>query len=119
VARYQTNAAMTVAPYYGVDHSGARGGWRPEFVQRIRHCEYPQYLWDKLPLGGGSAAESILLLDHLQPIGRQESSFELIQYCLSKEALEIVDEWLEWLITGDLAADSVLSEIRSYLLAPG
>jgi hypothetical protein len=105
---------MQVAPYYGVDRSGTRRGWKPEFVQRIRRCEYPQYLWDKLPIGGSD--ESILRLDHLQPVGRHPSSFESTEYCLTDDALAIVDEWLSWLYRAVLPADSVLSEIRNYLL---
>jgi hypothetical protein len=116
VARYQTSSTMLVAPYYGVDPSGTRGGWRPDFVRRIRRCEYPQYAWDKLPIGG-SATESILRLDHLQPLGRQATSFELTEYCLSEDGLEVIDQWLDWLISGVLASDSVLAEIRSYLIS--
>jgi hypothetical protein len=116
VARYQTSSTMIVAPYYGADQSGTRGGWRPDFVQRIRRCEYPQYAWDKLPIAG-SATESILRLDHLQPLGRQPGSFELTQYCLSEDALEIVDQWLDWLVSGELPAESVLADIRTFLLS--
>lgn len=60
-ARYQTNPTLIAAPYYGADQGGSSGGWKPEFVERIRRCEYPQYMWDKLPLSGRD--ESILRLD--------------------------------------------------------
>src|SRR6185295_5725375 len=57
-ARWQTSATILVAPFYGVDRDGTRGGWNPGFVDRIRRCEYPQYMWDQLPLAG--ARQSVL-----------------------------------------------------------
>ena len=74
-ARYQTNPTLLAAPYYGADFGGSTGGWRPEFVARIRRCEYPQYLWDHLPVGGRD--ESILRLDHIQPVGKHGESYEV------------------------------------------
>jgi hypothetical protein len=114
-ARWQTNPTVLVAPYYGIDPSGSRGGWKPEFVERIRRCEYPQYIWDKLPIGG-STSESVLRLDHLQPVGNHKDSFEVSPYCLSEEALMIVDEWLLWLLTGSLDENGTLYTIRQGLL---
>ena len=66
-AGWQTAPTLLVAPYYGATQSGTRGGWKEEFVKRIRRCEYPQYLWDKLPING-STEESILGFDHIQPL---------------------------------------------------
>lgn len=57
-----------MAPFYGADRDGRRGGWNPLFLERIRRGEYPQYLWDKLPVGT-QVKESVLRLDHLQPLG--------------------------------------------------
>ncbi len=110
-AKYQSAPTLLVAPYYGADQSGTRGGYRPEFVTRIRRCEYPQYMWDKLPMGGSS--ESILRLDHLQPVGFHPNSFELLDYQLSDEAMEIVDTQLEWLLTGSLSTDTVFADVRA------
>jgi hypothetical protein len=112
--RYQTAPTLLVAPYYGAEQSGTRGGFTPEFVKRIRHCEYPQYLWDVLPIGGSS--ESILRLDHVQPISRLANSYEILPYRLSEEAMEIVDTHLAWLLTGNLAVESILADIREGLL---
>ncbi len=109
--RYQSAPTLLVAPYYGADQSGSRSGFRPEFVNRIRRCEYPQYMWDKLPIVGSS--ESILRLDHVQPVGFHPNSFELLPYQLSDEAMEIIDTQLEWLLTGSLPAESVLADIRT------
>jgi hypothetical protein len=113
-ARYQTNPTLIAAPYYGADQGGSSGGWKPEFVARIRRCEYPQYLWDQLPLSGRN--ESVLRLDHLQPVGRHGESYELTDFELHEEALGLVDEYLSWLLLGGFPQDSIVSEIRSVLL---
>jgi hypothetical protein len=106
-----------VAPYYGAEQSGTRGGFTPEFVKRIRRCEYPQYLWDVLPISGSS--ESILRLDHVQPISRLANSYEILPHRLSEEAMEIVDTHLAWLLTGNLRAETILADIRACLLELG
>ncbi len=113
-ARWQTAPTLLVAPFYGVDPGGTRGGWRPEMVERIRHCEYPQYFWDRLPLPG--AAESILRFDHIQPIGRHHNAHQWTRYRLSDEALSVLDEWLVWLFRDLLVADGVLADVRAELL---
>jgi hypothetical protein len=113
-ARWQTASTLLVAPFYGVDPGSTRGGWRPQIVERIRRCEYPQYLWDRLPLSGPS--ESILRLDHIQPIGRHHNAYEWTRYRLSDEALSVVDEWLVWLFRDQFPADGVLADVRAELL---
>ncbi len=113
VARYQTNRCFLIAPYYGADRGGKRGGWRPEFVQRIRRAEYPQYMWDRLPIGG--ANESILRVDHIQPIGAHNEAVRPTSYGLTADALEILDEWLTWFLKNRLAKDGVLSFLREEL----
>lgn len=110
-ARYQTNRSVLVAPYYGVPRSGRRGGWRPEFVQRIRRAEYPQYSWDRLPLRG--ASESVLRLDHLQPLGVHAQALDATPYRLTLEASQILEEWLGWFRTGELMEDGVLAYFRT------
>ena len=85
-----TAQTYLVAPYYGADRDGTRAGYNPKFIERVRHIRYPQFVWDKLPLGGPK--ESILRLDHLQPIGRHHNSFKRTGYKLSEEAIEIIDD---------------------------
>lgn len=116
-ARYQTNPTILAAPYYGADLGGSTGGWRPEFVDRIRRCEYPQYMWDSLPVPG--RRESILRLDHLQPVGKHGQSYELTEYELDAGALTVVDDYLAWLLQGALPVDSLLIEVRRALLGLG
>lgn len=112
-ARWQSVPTILVCPFFGADQDGTRGGWRPDFVRRIRHLEYPQYMWDMLPLPG--ATVSILRLDHLQPISRHPQALSVLPHRLSAEALAVMDEQLRWLTTGILAA-GVLSMVREELL---
>lgn len=65
-ANWQTTLTITVAPYFGTDGDGTRAGWREDFVTRIRHAEYPQYMLDVLPIGGVSS--SVLRLDQTMRI---------------------------------------------------
>ena len=113
-AGWQTAPTLLVAPFYGVDPGGTRGGWREDFVTRIRRGEYPQYLWDKLPLPG--AGESVLRFDHLQPIGHHANAYEWTPHRLSDEALSLVDAWMRWLLTGELPGESLLAYVRSELM---
>jgi hypothetical protein len=119
-AKWQTNRTVIVAPYYGVDEGEKRSGFNPVFVDRIRRCEYPQFFWDKLPIVG-STVESILRLDHLQPVGRSQDSIEFMPYRLSAKALLLLEEWIDWIIKDDLAfgkedEEPRLGDIREFLL---
>lgn len=115
-AKWQTSPSVLVAPYYGVDEKAdKRAGWKQEFVDRIQLGQYPQYLWDKLPLPGSS--ESILRLDHVQPLGVHHMSYQLADWRLGDEAMALVDAWLDWLRLGTIDPDSVLAEVLE-LLAP-
>jgi hypothetical protein len=110
-ASWQTTLTISIAPYFGTDGDGTRAGWREEFVTRIRHAEYPQYLWDILPIGGTSS--SVLRLDQTMPIGKDLGAFSMTKYFLSEDALQVLDEWREWLDLGRLADTSTLSLFRS------
>ncbi|KAF0159514.1 MAG: hypothetical protein FD159_455 [Syntrophaceae bacterium] len=112
-AAWQFLPYILVAPYYGAEFSGKTGGWNPDFVKRVQECEYPQYMWDKLPEKTNS---SILRLDHIQPIGTDQKAYECTPFCLGSDALKILDEWVQWLMTGCLQADGVLYDFRKGLL---
>lgn len=114
-AKWQTTKTILVAPYYGVAQSGSRGGWNSELVSRIRKCEYPQYMWDKLPCSNNDE-ESVLRFDHIQPIGADHKSIEMTAFTLSKEAISFIDEWLYWFMHGRFHEDGNLHEIRKELL---
>jgi len=113
-ASWQSNQTLLAAPYYGVELDGRRAGWNPEFVRRIQCAEYSQYLWDVLPLRGAETG-SILRLDHVFPVGSDPSNWRLTEFKLSPAALEIVDEWLMWHLTGGLLEDSALACARAIL----
>jgi hypothetical protein len=116
--KWQSTPTFLVAPFYGTAKTVDRAGWHPPFLDRIRRCEYPQFLLDTLPLPG-TTAESVLRFDHLQPIGRHHESYEPTPFCLSDDALMLVDEWLTWLKTGELAEDAILADIRGALKHEG
>jgi hypothetical protein len=111
-AKWQRQGMLIAAPYFGAEPDGDRAGWKPEFVIRIKHCEYPQYFYDKLPLSG-STSESILRLDQLQPIGKHHNSWSPTDWRLSTDALVVLDEWLVWLFTGKLDPNGVLNVLRN------
>ena len=118
-AAWQHKPALLVAPYYGVEADGSRGGWNPEFVARIQRAEYSQYIWDILPIAGSDEG-SILRLDHVFPVGADSANWELFNYRLRADALTYLDEWLSWHTTGTLPADGLLAYTRTELakLAP-
>jgi hypothetical protein len=108
-----TAPTVLVAPYYGAKRTNQRAGYKPEFVERVRHCEYPQFLWDFLPMSGGE--ESILRLDHLQPIGAHISSYKLSDFKLSVDAVSILDELLSWLVLGGVEKNSLIAMYRAHI----
>lgn len=101
--KWQTAQTVLVAPY---DECGSTD-FAPEFITRVRHCMYPQLMWEKLPTESRTT-ESVLRLDHIQPVGQHHHTIELTAYRLSEDALIILDEWLRWLISRDFRADSLL-----------
>jgi hypothetical protein len=111
--KWQTNRAFLVAPFYGADQDSSRAGWRPAFVERIRRGEYPQYVWDRLPITG--AEEAILRLDHTFAVGSDPASYETLPFRLSDAALKILDQWFTWLMTNELSPECDLGWIRAEL----
>lgn len=114
--RWQTAHTLLVAPYYGVDHDGKRAGWNPKFVDRVRRCEFPQVMLDALPIPGDTKT-SILRLDQIQPVAATLEAVEITEFALSPDAVEFVlDDWLSWIITGNLPANGILDGIRKALM---
>jgi hypothetical protein len=112
---WRTTPHYLLAPYFGSEPSDDREGWDPCFVERIRRGEYPQYVGDCLPLDG--ANESILRLDHVQPLGRDRANFDLSGWQLTPDALTLLDEWIDWLLTGALPQTTFLHQIREEMRA--
>src|SRR5690606_22222092 len=103
--RWLTAKTLIIAPYYGADQDGTRGGWPPAFVERIRHGEYPQYVWDVLPIA--SVNESILRLDQIQAVGRSNIAIEVLPHILGEAALTIIDEWCTWIMRAGVTVQGV------------
>jgi hypothetical protein len=112
---YQRRSCVLVAPYYGADQGGTRGGFSAAFLERIRRAEYPQFMADKLPIDG--AAASVLRLDHVLSLGSDPNNFELTEHRLSAPALEVVLDWFQWLVEGVIPKDGLLELARSELRA--
>ena len=111
MANHATAPTCIVAPYYGVAKSAKRVGYNAQFVEQVRRCAYPQFLWDVLPFSGGE--ESILRLDQMQAIGAHHNAFKHSGFSLSSAALDVLDELIEWLIWKGLPADSLIALYRS------
>lgn len=112
--KHSTAPTILIAPFYGVEQDGRRAGYNPQFIERVRHLEYPQFLWDKLP---PDDRESLLRLDHLQPIGTGYGSYKLRGYRLGRDALEIVDELFQWLIWNKLPENSLIAMFQKELVS--
>lgn len=112
--KYQTSATHLAIPYYGGNADGKRAGFKPEFLSRLRRCEFPQFSWDILPKDG--AEESVLRLDHVQPISTHYKAFRPLGYRLSDEAMILIDEWLTWHIFDYLPEESSLGYLRKGLI---
>lgn len=80
----------------------------PQFIERVRHVRYPQFFWDKLPIGGPS--ESLLRFDHLQPIGWNSESFETTGYRLCDQAVEILDDVFNFYLLDRVRKDCDLKD---------
>ena len=106
--RWQTKLARLLVPYYSANGSASRGGWPEPFVARIRHCGYPQYFWDSLPLNS-SPEGSILRFDHAFAIGHDPTHVEQTRCRLSQDALAVMHDWFAWYVTGRLGSNSIIS----------
>jgi hypothetical protein len=109
------DSPLVIAPYYGADQSGTRAGFSREFISRVQRGEYPQYFWDKLPLETDTQ-DSLLRLDHIQPIGRSASTCKWTGWRLSEGALEILGSWITWLLEGSMPEACTLGWLREELM---
>ena len=105
---WQTAPTLLVVPVYGGDEEGERAGFSQRFLNRIRKCEYPQFMLDWLPIRG-SAGGSILRIDHIQPVGYHHNSLEPTEWRMSEEARMFFSEWIYWYFEGDMDANGLLA----------
>jgi hypothetical protein len=113
--RSSSAPTMLVAPYFGVDKDGTRAGFNAAFVDRIRHCEYPQFMWDKLPLDSAPRSGSILRLDQIQPIGCHHHSFKVAPHRLSDAAIAVLDGLIQWVIWGAIPENHDVLAFRALM----
>jgi len=106
LCRYIHCPTYIVAPFYGTDQDGTRGGLSPEFVSRIKQLQYSQFFWDSLPIGGQSG--SLLRLDQIQPIEPDIAAWVTTPFKLSEDAALILEEHLRWHITQTQPAENSL-----------
>jgi hypothetical protein len=109
-SKWRTNRTVLLAPSYSV-----REAFSFDFCERVRRCEYPQFMWDDLPIGSSDKG-SIVRFDHLQPVGRSKKSIEFTEYCLSNKAMAFIMNWVDWLISGYMDPNSEFCESRSFLM---
>lgn len=118
-ARWQTKPTYLVAPFYGVEADGSRGGWPQRFVDRIRQAAYPQYFWDHLPPGlprlKPTACTSVLRLDQIFPINREPSTLVHAGWTLSEEARKVIKDWTQWHHENRAVDDGPVHKFRKYL----
>jgi hypothetical protein len=112
---HATAPTCLVAPYYGIKGGVKRSGYQAAFVERVRHCEFPQFMWDHLPFNNGE--ESILRLDQLQPIGAHYKAYKLSSYRLCNDGLAVLDELMGWLIHGGVRPESWVAQFRKEIEA--
>lgn len=112
--KWQVSKTALVAPFYGIKNE-RRAGWDDELVSRIQTIEYPQYAWDCLPKGGPEG--SVLRLDHIQPIGEHQYSYEPTGYALASKPLALLWEQIQWLKSGHpVPPEGELQLIRDCLM---
>lgn len=112
-----TRPTALVAPFYGRDEGTARrSGYSQAFLNRVKCCEYPRFVWEQLPIGNSS--ESILRLDHLMPMSTHYIAYKPTGWKLSVEAYDLIIAWFEWYYTGYLPSSdtSYLPMIREELM---
>lgn len=111
--KWQKGATLVAAPFYGVDHSGNRGGFPINFVNRVCQCEYPQFFLDNLPIDG--VEKSILFLNHMQALGKRIETLEWTRYCLSNNALVILADYISWFMYGEIEKGCALAEFKEMM----
>lgn len=128
-AKWQTKPTLAVAPYYGAEANGDRGGWPTPFVDRIRRAYYPQYFCDHLPpglpLAKGGNCTSILRLDHVFPLNRPSREedpprvFQHTGWTLHPDARGVMEDWLGWLLRGGYLPNKPVHVFKQILSEDG
>jgi hypothetical protein len=57
------------------------------------------------------------MMNRIQPIGEHYNSVEWTPYCLSEDALKVMEEWILWLVTGKMREKGTLPTFQEIVLA--
>ncbi|MEZ4426882.1 MAG: hypothetical protein R3A51_04215 [Nannocystaceae bacterium] len=99
--RWMTAPLVMVAPCF----DAAR--WPAPLVDSVRRAQHPQYLWERSPVAPHEPM--IIRLDAMQPLHREDrAAVRFTGARLSGDALDLLDDWLAWFLTGSIAEDSDL-----------
>ncbi|MCK5345747.1 MAG: hypothetical protein KAR20_20195 [Candidatus Heimdallarchaeota archaeon] len=109
---WQKQPSLIVAPYYGVEANDGRKGFPPNFVERVRLCEYPELMYAKLPFHSQNTEESLLYLKHMAAVGRHHETVEPTKYCLSEDAMCFFEEQLKWYIFNEFESNGLIADFR-------
>lgn len=90
------NSYLLVAPYYTM-REGNELKVPQILINRIRLCMYRHLMWAALPFAHADH-ESMLRLDHAQPIGNHHNCFKSYGYKVSPEAMPYFIGYLHWFI---------------------
>jgi hypothetical protein len=112
---WQKQPTLIVAPYYGVEANDNRKGFPPDFVERVRLCEYPELMYAKLPFHSQHTKESILYLKHMASVGRHHETVESTKYYLSEDAMWYFEEQLKWYICNEFDSNGFIADFREQI----
>lgn len=110
---HATARTFLVAPFYGIKGQEKQVYDDSSFIEKVRHLEYKQFFWDKLPHSNGQ--ESILRLDQIQPIGIAYDVHKNLGYKLNEKALEIMNDLLRRYIWDEVDKEGDLKAFRDLL----
>jgi hypothetical protein len=109
--KWQKHPSVIVAPFYGTAQNENRSGFHPNFIERVRQCEYPELMYDRLPINK-SDSESLLYLKHMSAVGRHHETVQATSFCLSEDALILFEEHLFWYFSGVLDEESLICDFK-------
>lgn len=105
-----------IAPYYSADRTETRAGLPAEFVALVQRGKVPNMFWDYLPLKS-TKGPSIVRWDRIQPVHVDDPTLDPQGYALHSDAVPIIQQWLQWHLTGRVETDSTLEYVLGFLNA--
>ena len=56
------------------------------------------------------------VVDHIQPISSHPSAHQITEYVLTNDARQLLDEYIQWFVTGTMREDGILHDLREEFL---